>query len=197
MIQPREDSATTEAGAPTLVVVCGLPATGKSSLAELLRIELGWPLFAKDWLKEMLYDAVDRTGQPFARADSSEIGKQSLAVLFAACREVLACGVNCIIEANLLPDHAPADLAPLLDIAQGRQVHCAIPDSLVLERYRARAARGERHPVHQDSNAEQDLIDRIADGGGQPLPIPTTLLRVDTTDGFRPELGEIVAFCRS
>lgn len=182
---------------PAFVIVCGLPATGKSTLAAKLAVELGWPVFAKDHFKELLYDSVDRDDVDFTRGASTVIGQQSIALLFDIANELLRNGVSCIVEANFLPWLAPAGLAPLLAISRGRQVHCTIPDKLVLERYRERANAGERHPVHVDDGAEAELIERIERGGGKPLPLDVPLLEVDSTDGWNPNLNSIVAFSRA
>ncbi|HYI25619.1 MAG TPA: AAA family ATPase [Thermomicrobiales bacterium] len=181
---------------PTLVIVSGLPATGKSTLAEELRDGLGWPTFSKDGFKELLYDAVDRGDEPFTREDSSRIGAQSMELLFAVAQEVLAAGLPCILEANFDPRRAQDDFAPLLDLSDARQVQCTIPDDLMLQRYRERAEAGERHPVHADGDDEARLRARIAAGAGAPLPLGVPLLEVDATNGWNPGIDEIVAFCR-
>lgn len=194
---PTTRNDETSSPKPTLIVVCGLPATGKSSLAEELRDALGWPLFAKDQFKELLYDATDQGEDAYTRETSTIVGKQSIALLLMVARQLLETEVSCIVEANFLPNLAPDDLNPLLAIAAGRQVHCTIPGDLVLERYRKRAQAGERHPVHVDEGAEAELIERIETGGGEPLPLDVPLLEVDSTHGWDPEIAEIVAFCRA
>jgi len=190
----RDASSTPK---PKLIVVCGLPATGKSSLAEELRDALGWPLFAKDQFKELLYDSTDQGEDAYTRETSTIVGKQSIALLLMVARQLLKANVSCIIEANFLPDLAPDDLNPLLAIAEGRQVHCSIHGDLVLERYRNRAQAGERHPVHVDEGTEEELTYRIETGGGDPLPLDVPLLKVDSTDGWNPGIAGIVTFCRA
>jgi predicted kinase len=181
---------------PVLIIVTGLPATGKSTLAEALRDQLGLPLFTKDHFKELLHDVLDRRYETLTREESREIGAQAIALLIDIASELLRARVSVVIEANFVPWYAPADLAPLIDLADVRQVHCTLPDSLVLDRYRKRAQQGVRHPVHLDEDALGELEERIEAGGGRPLPINARLLQVDTTDGFRPGIDEVVAFCR-
>lgn len=182
---------------PVLAVVSGLPATGKTSLSQQLRSELGWPLFAKDDFKERLFDHAGIDGESFDRSQSTVIGRQALAIMFMVAQEVLEAGHSCIIEANLLPALAPDDLAPLAKVAELRQVHCAIPDSLVIQRYQERANAGERHPVHADAGALDDLVQRIESGAGRPLPLDAPLLAVDGTTDFDPGIEKIVAFFRA
>ena len=110
---------------------------------------------------------------------------------------MLRAGVSCIIEANFRPHLAKDDFAPLLRIAEGRQVHCSIPEDMVIERYRERSEAGERHPVHVSTGAEAALEEGIEQGDGDPLPLDIPLLEVDTSDGWNPGLDQVVTFCRS
>jgi predicted kinase len=197
MSQTPSTPTSRSASRPTLVIVCGLPATGKSTIVSELRTQLSWPTFAKDSIKELLFDSSGLAPTEATRALSTRFGQQAIALLFQTAREVLSSGTSCIIEANFLPDLAQQDLQPFLAIAELRQVHCSIPDDLVIERYKERSQAGERHPIHADDDALEDLVQRIRDGGGRPLPLDAPLLQVDATDGYNPGVGEIVEFCRT
>jgi predicted kinase len=51
----------------TLLVVTGAPATGKSTIATRLATTLGWPLLAKDDLKEALFDVLGTGDRQWSR----------------------------------------------------------------------------------------------------------------------------------
>src|SRR5882757_1320731 len=51
----------------TVVLVSGLPGSGKSMLAECLRQRLSWPLLAKDNLKEILFDTLGVRDRDWSR----------------------------------------------------------------------------------------------------------------------------------
>ena len=55
---------------------------------------------------------------------------------------------------------------------------------------------GSRHPGHFDTDPETlaDLETSLAGDRHLPLDLPIPLLQVDTTDGYSPELGEILTF---
>lgn len=180
---------------PMLVIVCGLPATGKSTLATTLGSELGLPVFSKDDFKETFWESGESETTQADRKTSQAIGRQSIATLFLVARRLVDAGTSCVIESNFLPEYAENDLEPFTAIARVRQVHCTIPSELVLQRYTERSEAGERSAVHADADALDDLRRSIESGAGEPLPLSAPLLQVSTLDGYDPPMREIVAFC--
>jgi predicted kinase len=158
-------------GAPLLVVVTGMPASGKTTVAQALSRRLLLPLIAKDEIKEHLYDALGSGDKLW----SERLGGAAYALMFAVARSILATGTGMIVEANffrgqegdfaLLPAHRPV------------QVHCDAPLAVLIDRFRDRA----RHPGHHDEQMVNELATRFESGAHAPLDLPGNLVRVDTT----------------
>jgi predicted kinase len=162
------------------VVVSGAPAAGKSAVAEALRAHLALPLIAKDALKERLGDAVAVHG----REDSRRLGAATFAVQFEVLRELLAAGVSAIAEGNF-----GASWFEALPPARIVQVHLTAPPEVLRARMLARA--DDRHPVHYDREAAEEVRKRAAAGEWEPLAIGGALLVVDT--GSWPEVDSIAS----
>ena len=182
---------------PRLVLVSGMPATGKSTLAEMVAEALGWPLFTKDRFKELLFDVGHYDVATFGRAQSRVIGAQSVELLKSIATTLLGAGVNVILESNFLPELAAQGMRPILHNVDVRQIYCTVAPELFLARYEARIAADQRHPVHVDRLALPELVERVGTDLHGPVPVDAPLLTVDTTEAYSPSIEEIVAFCRS
>lgn len=82
--------------APALVVVTGPPGAGKSAIAEALRTALGFPLVAKDAVKESLGGSLGIT-EP---VESRRLGTAVFELIPLLLRELLAARVSVVVEGN-------------------------------------------------------------------------------------------------
>ncbi|PLS75116.1 MAG: hypothetical protein CYG61_09290 [Actinobacteria bacterium] len=146
-----------------LVVVTGPPASGKSALAGPLADHLGFPLVAKDTVKEALFDALG-TGDAAWSARLSDAAYEVMFALAPTLPEV-------VLEANFRPEHAPRLLA--LVGPKALEVHCLCPPEEQQRRWSAR----RRHPGHLD--ADHPTPPPPAAPG--PLGLGPDVLEVDTT----------------
>ena len=80
-----------------LIVFSGLPATGKSSIAEAVARELGIPLFAKDWLAATLR----RLGMGYGEAGSSLLGQAGYELLTTLAQQQLSLGQSAVLDSVL------------------------------------------------------------------------------------------------
>jgi predicted kinase len=159
---------------PTLILVTGMPSSGKTTVAEALARQLRLPLIAKDAIKESLYDSLGAEDV----ASSGRLGAAAFAVIFALARIALASGASLIVEANFFPDQESEFAA--LPAHRLVQVHCDAPLSVLLDRYASRT----RHPGHHDAEKIKELPVRYESGVHGPLRLDGKLIQLDTTQPF-------------
>jgi predicted kinase len=182
--------------APPLVIVSGAPGTGKTTLASVLADHLGLPLLARDTLKETIADALDPGADGSVgvqAADSSAIGRAAYAVLFAVTDTLLDAGDGAIVESNFRRGISEPFLVPLVAKSIAMLVHCEAPHEQILKRFVGRAGGPGRHRVHPDLDRLDALRDELNVGRFEPLEFGIETIRVDTSSGYRPTLGELLA----
>jgi predicted kinase len=137
-----------------LVVITGLPGTGKTTLARELACRYRVPLICKDTIKEPLLDLL---GSDAAR--SRALSNVSFAILFAMCKELLALGQSLILEGNFRSgEHEAALLAALPSVRPDIvQLLCRLDEeerrSILLQR----SHDPTRHAGHRDAHQ----LDRV------------------------------------
>jgi predicted kinase len=138
---------------------------------------------------------MDALGSP-DRARSRVLGIASYAVLYVALDQLLAAGVGGVVESNFSHGIAERDLAVRIGRVRAVQVHCHTTPAIILQRYAARAAGGQRHHGHFDTEAETlaDLEASLAGSRHEPLDLGIPLIRVETSDGYMPSLEAICVF---
>ena len=172
-----------------LVIVTGAPAAGKSQLAERLAAELGLPLLGKDDVKLALYRTLGAADQRASHA----LGVAAFEVLFAVARRLLEAGGGVVLEGNFVRGRSEAQLAPIAALAAAVQVCCAATREETLRRYSGR----RRHPMHFDEANRERVMAAFESGRHEPLDLAIPTVRVDSTDGYRPPLAEILSLVRT
>jgi predicted kinase len=124
-----------------VVLVSGAPGAGKTSVAVPLAAALGFPLLAKDDLKEALYDAL----APFSTWDLTESRRLSRAAMEPMWTIARRCP-EVVLEANFRP-RSTQERERLMALDGVRvEIHCRCGLALAGRRYAARA--DLRHPAH-------------------------------------------------
>ena len=127
-----------------VIVVTGLPGTGKSTLARELARRYRLPLLGKDFIKESLLDVLGATDA----AGSRKLSDASFAAMFRLAAEWARDGHGFILEGNFRPGEHEGPVRNALAPAQAVQVLCRVPEAERLARLAAREDHPSRHAGH-------------------------------------------------
>jgi predicted kinase len=130
--------------AALVILVTGLPATGKSRLAGELALRFRIPLIAKDAIKEPLFDVLGQRDRAWSRS----LSDAAFAVAFGLARTLLLTERPFILEGNFRPGEHEEALRVLAAQAPLLQILCVVPETERRARLAARALESNRHPGH-------------------------------------------------
>ena len=157
----------------TAILVNGVPASGKSTVARAIAAETGWPLLSLDTIKEAFFAHLGTGDRVYNRS----LGKASYEAIFALIGDFPA-GSNVIIDAwfgfqplDVLTGHiARAGLSRIVE------VWCHAPPGVVASRYMSRVE--GRSEGHLGAGYVPELIELA--GRAKPLG-PFPVIDADTT----------------
>ena len=167
-------------GKPVLIIVNGLPGTGKTTLARRLAADVHLPVFSRDGLYETLYDALECRGN----GAPPLLGSAAFALLYYVTGSVLAAGQSVIVEQFFgRPELRTAELLNLQHTYDFEpfQILCRTEGRVLLERSLARAGTEERHASHQDIEWIEQNKEHLLQGHLSPLALGGRLVEIDTT----------------
>lgn len=167
-----------------LVLVTGLPASGKSTLARRLADALALPLLSKDRFKDLLLDSLGVGDVEWSR----RIGRAAIALQEDAMRAHGAAVVDSALWTGVAEPEIEALGLPLV------QVYCRCSFEVARTRYFARVGDGDRHEGHREDDMTVEHYERYRPLS-EPLALSFPLVEVDTATPV--DLDAVVAAIRT
>lgn len=78
------------------ILVTGIPASGKSTIAEIISKHFSIPLISKDTIKEIMFDEVGFN----SRDEKVKLGNASMNIMYYMAENMMKCGMDFILENN-------------------------------------------------------------------------------------------------
>lgn len=188
---------------PIVVLLGGVPGSGKTTLARHIGDRLQFPIVGHDHLKAGLVI----TGAPADRADlrpeapggeaavDAALYEASFGALAAVTDVLLERGVSFGLEQMWSRRRSLPQLARLLERSRAVLLHCTVARSTAVERIAARAAASGRLCY-----SDEQLLGWLAgpdfpwEDHEEPLEAGVPTLLVDTNEGYEPAIDEIEGF---
>ncbi|MBB5234626.1 AAA family ATPase [Deinococcus budaensis] len=156
---------------PTLLLVSGLPASGKTHLGSRLARELGWPFVSKDEYKQVLHSHLPELTR-------AQAGPLSFELMYHVAGVVLAAGGDVVLETHFYRGVSEPKIEGLAQ-AHGAgvvQLFCEASLDELRQRHAARVASGARPHI----DLPFDHAELPHNACWTPLALAAPLRRVDT-----------------
>ena len=138
-----------------LIIITGAPGAGKTTVAEALKEELGWPLVAKDDIKDHFFEEIEYQGRDF----NAKLGNVARSLIVYFSNFLADLDTNFIIEGNFAKDDFSTVFNGLSEEYGLRlyQVFCTGEPETIKKRYDDRHSGGNRSSGHDPVITIEDV----------------------------------------
>ena len=184
------------------ILVAGMPASGKSTIAVRISESLGIPMLSKDSIKEVLFDDLGF----HSRAEKVQLGTAAMHILYYAAAQLMKVGKPFILENNFEDASIPGIMA-LLETHHYTAVTVRLTGDpeVIYRRFAARDLSDTRHRGHvvNDCYPEpepgrvvepmsyEEFVTGFTNRGMDSFSVEGPRIVVDTTDFSKVDLEDL------
>lgn len=133
----------------------------------------------------------------FVARAGDELTMRTLPAFFEVLNLLLSAGVTTVAEAAFQNHVWGPRLEPLGDLARIRVVHCVVDAEVAFNRIVRRREESPSRVAHPDPRPHDKLDHIRRHRMFDRVSVDAPWIEVDTTDGYRPGVGQIVEFINS
>ncbi|MDE5698920.1 MAG: AAA family ATPase [Lachnospiraceae bacterium] len=186
------------------ILVAGMPAAGKSTMAEAISERLKLPVISKDGIKELLFDNVGFQ----SRAEKVNLGIASMEIMYYAAGQLMKAGQPFILENNF--ESSEHGVENLLEKYQYSALTITLTGDykVIYQRFLERESSPDRHRGHvvndcypeKENNLKtlkaktisyENFVRGIEQRGFDVFCVDGRQIKVDTTDFSRMNMEEL------
>jgi predicted kinase len=174
---------------PRLIVVTGLPASGKTWLATKISQALNVPLFTKDQIKIELLESLGKKDRDWDR----QVGMAAVRLQIRLAENLLTKTCPVLLESNFKEEFDARLIRDLLERTTSGclQIVCGANGDVLIERFSQRESSAERSPLQFATNIDE-WKPRLKKGFDDPMQLPGKIISVDTTDFSKVDMPAIL-----
>jgi len=175
---------------PLLLVISGMPASGKTTLAHLIAEKTHCPLLSRDELKE---GYINTTGVPHAQLNDDS-AKHIYEAFFDTIGLLISRKISLVIEAAFQDKLWQPKLSILQSDADIKILICKTKPDIALSRFEKRYLQeSSREKYHGDRSGLKNIANELF-YNYNPVKSDFPTLVIDTTDNYNPAIEEILEF---
>ena len=174
---------------PLLIIVCGRPGSGKTTLAHTLSEMYRCPVLSRDEIKEGYINTVRREHKNLADEEIRNINSGFFEVMGLLADHNISCVVESAFQHKLWSPH----YAELANKAAIKLVICRADNVTANKRYLHRKS---TDPLREYFHGDSSIKDENDEYEYVPPQFPVPTLEVDTTKGYKPGLKKILSFIK-
>ena len=163
-----------------VIIISGLPCTGKTTLGREVAIKYNLPFISKDDIKESLFDSLGWGDREW----SKKLGKSTYPIIYYFIEAQLKANKSFIVESNFNPEF---DTEIFLSLKSTYSfdpfiIQCHSDGDILFERFKQRSNSGERHEGHRDHLNLDEFKGSLLSGKLDVLDIGAVVKDLDTSD---------------
>ncbi|BCN32723.1 AAA family ATPase [Anaeromicropila herbilytica] len=175
------------------ILVTGIPASGKTTIADFIAANLELPVISKDKIKEVMYDDIGFQ----SREEKCKLGIASMNIIYYLAEQLMKVHKAFILENNF-ENISREGLVSLLDEYSYKAITITLTGDYktIYQRFLERNASPERHRGHvvnecypeknigrmEKQITYESFVDAIVNRGMDQFVVSESNIRIDTTD---------------